>query len=366
VIELAGWAAALEPAAEDLALADAALADTVAVWTAGGGHAAAVEPLGPAGRFAALAHVLDFDDLHLPSTTHISAVCVPAALARGGGARAYLAGAGVMARLGVALGWAHYTRGWHATCTAGAPAAAVAAGVAFGLDAAGLLTAMALAVPAAGGVQAAFGTDAKPLQVGFAADAGVRAADLAAAGATADPRALDQWAALLGGSAAADLSGPAVPGGLAVKPFPCCYALQRPMQAARELRAALGGAVPDEVVVRTPRSAVQPLHHHAPRTGLEGKFSLEYGVAAALVDESIGFETFSDEAVRRSGLPRVRLEVAGDGDGLLSGTCELSAGGVTVERSGVDPDLAGKAAMCGASPVDWDSARALVEAGAGS
>ncbi|HJS95559.1 MAG TPA: hypothetical protein VJ741_14950, partial [Solirubrobacteraceae bacterium] len=54
------------------------------------------EQLPEAGRWAALAHVLDYDDLHMPSTTHISAVCVPAALAsegRGSGeaaARAYL------------------------------------------------------------------------------------------------------------------------------------------------------------------------------------------------------------------------------------------------------------------------------------
>ena len=61
---------------------------------------------------------------------------------------------------------------------------------------------MAHAVPAAGGVQRAFGTDAKSLQVGFAADAAVRAARLAAAGATADPVALDAWIALLGGDPA--------------------------------------------------------------------------------------------------------------------------------------------------------------------
>ena len=60
-------------------------------------------------------------------------VCVPTALALGAGARAYLAGAGVMARLGNALGWPHYSAGWHATCTAGAPAAAAGAAVALGL-----------------------------------------------------------------------------------------------------------------------------------------------------------------------------------------------------------------------------------------
>src|SRR5215217_3146743 len=168
---LAHWAAGFAPAAEDEAMAQRALVDTVAVALAARDDPVGrmLSPLGRAGRWAAFAHVLDFDDLHMPSTTHVSAVCVPVALATGGGARAYLAGAGVMARLGTALGWPHYARGWHATCTAGAPAAAVGAGVALGLDAGGIARAVALAVPAAGGVQRAFGTAAKSLQVGFAA-----------------------------------------------------------------------------------------------------------------------------------------------------------------------------------------------------
>src|SRR5436305_2075300 len=207
---LAGWACALKPTAEDLALAQTALIDTVAVACAARQDPLRdlLEPLTEPGRWAALAHVLDYDDLHLPSTAHISAVCVPAALAHGGGARAYLAGAGVMARLGTALGWAHYERGWHATTTAGAPAAAVAAGLSLGLDAERLAVALALAVPAAGGVQRAFGSDAKSLQVGFAVDAGLRAARLAAAGARADPAAVDAWLRLVGGDpSAVDSSG---------------------------------------------------------------------------------------------------------------------------------------------------------------
>src|SRR5215469_16137969 len=101
-ISLAQWAHDLEPAGDDLALADRSLADTVAVTLAARGHRVTkvIAGLSEAGRWAATGHVLDFDDLHMPSTTHISAVCVPTALATGGGARAYLAAAGVMARLG--------------------------------------------------------------------------------------------------------------------------------------------------------------------------------------------------------------------------------------------------------------------------
>src|SRR5258708_19010285 len=213
---LAQWAHDLDPPDQELALADRSLLDTMAVTLAARDYpvAGTAASVGEAGQWAAAAHVLDFDDLHMPSTTHISAVCVPAALATGGGARAYLAAAGVMARLGPALGWPHYSAGWHATCTAGAPASAAGAAVAMGLEPDQIATAIALAVPAAGGVQRAFGTDAKSLQVGFAVDAGLRAARLAAAGATADPSALDDWLRLVGGGhERPDLSRPPVPRG---------------------------------------------------------------------------------------------------------------------------------------------------------
>lgn len=287
---------------------------------------------GDATYWATAAHALDYDDLHLPSTAHISAVCVSAALAAGGGEAAYLAGAGVMARLGAALGWQHYSRGWHATCTAGAPAAAVAAGVAMGLDGARLATSIALALPAAGGVQRAFGTMAKPLQVGFAVAGGLRAARLAAAGASAEPAAVEEWMTLLGGDPAAiETGGPAIPGGLAVKLYPCCYALQRPIAALAGLE--IDAEAIESIQVETPAAALQPLNRHHPTTGLEGKFSLEYGVAAALIDRPVGFASFTDAAVQRPAARRLQRTVTvtgvGGGSGLLDGSfsARLSAGG---------------------------------------
>jgi 2-methylcitrate dehydratase PrpD len=384
---LAGWAAAAVPTRAELDLADDALLDTLSVMLAGarvGLHVGA-PVLGAAGCASALAHVLDFDDVHLPSTSHISAVCLPVALASGGDARAYLAGAGVMARLGTALGWGHYRAGWHTTCTAGAPAAAVTAAVARGLDARRIATAMALAVPAAGGVQRAFGTAAKSLQVGFAADAGVRAAELAALGASADPAAVDDWLELLGGSSAAldrSLAEPdIIPGGLAVKLYPCCYALQRPI-------AAVVGLLPvDAPRVRTvdvaaPASAFVPLVHARPATGLESKFSLEYATAATLLDGPPGLRSFTDGAVGRREaaalVERVRITETGPGEGLLDGDVSVTvtvddgtAVSATVSRPpGIPPteaELRRKVEDC-AGPLaaavlaaGWDSAWSLIE-----
>jgi len=354
-VTLAEWAAGLDPDPDDLDLAHRSLLDTVAVTLAARDHRvtrlAATLPEGA--RWAVAGHVLDFDDLHMPSTTHVSVVCVPTALATaepaaGGGARAYLAAAGVMARLGTALGWRHYSAGWHATCTAGAPAAAAGAAVALGLPAERIAAAMALAVPAAGGVQRAFGTDAKSLQVGFAVEAGIRAARLAAAGAQADPSALDVWLALVGGSAhswpsAVDPSGPAVPDGLAIKLYPCCYALQRPISALSELHA--DPAAVRRIVLRTPEATVVPLIHHRPQDGLQSKFSLEYAAAAALLDGYAGFGSFTDEAVRRdearrlTGLVETKLDPGGDWllDGELEAEVHMADGTVLRARQQYPP-----------------------------
>ncbi|WP_236792011.1 MmgE/PrpD family protein [Amycolatopsis sp. GM8] len=339
--ELARWATTLAPTDADRALARTALADTLAVTLAAEHEpiVAHTEGMPAALRWAAIGHALDFDDVHLPSTSHVSVVCASATLAAGGGEREFLAAAGVMARLGSALGWRHYERGWHATCTAGAPAAAVAAALASGLDADGVLRAMALALPAAGGLQRAFGTEAKPLQVGFAADAGVRAARLAAAGANADPSALDRWFALLGGEHELDLSGPAVPDGLAIKPFPCCYALQRPIGATRRCGPVPLGKI-GSIEVLVAESTLQPLIHDRPSTGAEGKFSLPYAIAATLVD---GFPTpasFTDSAVARPEigtlLDRLTVRASPGGKGVLAGATTVRIGltdGPPVERT---------------------------------
>ncbi|HEY6747058.1 MAG TPA: MmgE/PrpD family protein [Mycobacteriales bacterium] len=425
--DLAGWAAALEPSAEDLALAERSLADTVAVALAARDHplTALAAALDDGGRWAAAGHVLDFDDLHMTSTSHISVICVPAVLAVAGDAGAYLAGAGVMARLGDALGWPHYTAGWHPTGTVGALGAAAGAAVALGLDPDRIAVAMALAVPGAGGVQRAFGTDGKALQVGFAVDAGVRAARLAAAGAGADPTAVDAWFALVagrvpagsdrgaasaepgpgrpvepggpgsgrpagsggqedpGGTGALDLSGPAVPGGLAIKLYPCCYALQRPISALASVRDRVDPATVTRIVLRTPESTVAPLIHHRPETGLQAKFSLEYAAATALLDPYPGFEAFGDAAVRRPAarelMASVRTVLEPGGDWLLAGaltaTVETATGTVEVteqyppgspQRPPTADDLRAKIADCTAGlsldPITWATAAEVLRA----
>lgn len=332
-LTLGAWAAGHEPQVHDEDVARGALIDTVCVALAAREHriAALAKPLGVPGQWAAMAHALDYDDLHLPSTSHISAVCVPLALAYGGGSRAYLAGAGTMARIGAMLGWRHYDAGWHATATAGVFGAAATAAVSLGLDSEATAAAIAISVAAAGGVQRAFGSDAKPLQVGMAAQAGAQAAELASLGARPDLTALDTWLQLVQATTAElEDRASSIPGGLAVKIFPCCYALQRPIFVIREILGA-HRLTPDQIAaieVRAAQSTVKPLIHHRPLTGAQGKFSLEYGVAAAILDDFPGQWSFTDPAVSRDDaqqlLRRVQFVPRGTGEGLLDGDCEVA------------------------------------------
>ena len=350
---LAEWAVGYAPTEADRALADAALRDTLAV-----AHAARDHPLVriAGGHEAVAAHVLDYDDLHLPSTTHISRGVRPGGTS-GGRGRAGVPGrggcdgaAGHDSRAGP-----HYTRGWHATCTAGRARGGGRGGAA---RAARTRSAWRprwrsrCRPPAA--CSARSGRTRRRCRSASPSTPGVRAADLAAAGATrrsgrARPVA---GAARRRGQLRGAAARPAAGGeGLPV--------LLRAAAADRRrarVRAAAGRADPGAHA----GEQLTPLIHARPRTGLEGKFSLEYGIAAALLDDRAGLRRLQRRGVARPEaralMERIEVELEPGGDGLLAGTFAIG----DVERA--DPpasDEATKLALCGAEHLagtTWDDA----------
>ena len=282
------------------------------------------------------AHALDFDDVSLPMRGHPSAPLLPAVLALGEAAgssgrdllTAFALGFEVEAKLGRAIGGAHYALGWHATSTLGALGAAAACARLLRLDAGRAQTALGIAASLASGLQQNFGSMTKPLHAGWAARSGVVAAQLAARGLTAGAEAIEGPSGFLrarSGGAGPDLAPfealgqpfEIVSPGVGVKLYPCCYATHRAVDAVLELRAAHGiepvGVA--RVRVEVNRGGLMPLRAEPSATGLEAKFSLEYCLAAALLDGRLGLSSFADEAVRRPAVSELMAKVkAGEGE----------------------------------------------------
>jgi 2-methylcitrate dehydratase PrpD len=63
----------------------------------------------------------------------------------------------------------------------------------------------------------------------------------------------------------------------------------------------------ESIYIRTSYGTLSPLLRRLPENGVEGKFSMEYVIAAALEDNEIRLSTFTDEAVCR---PRLRKVMA--------------------------------------------------------
>ncbi|QHJ01300.1 MmgE/PrpD family protein [Xylophilus rhododendri] len=265
-------------------------------------------------------HVLDYDDVTPPLRGHPSIVLWPAllALAESRGlpaarlAPAFAVGMEVICKLARGIAVEHYARGWHSTASIGALGAAVACGHLLGLDAVRIGHAIGLAVAQAAGTRENVGTEAKSFQAGHANAAGVRAACLAEAGFEAGPHALDgphgyvalyahgeDAAGMLAdiGCAPLELSR----AGLDVKQYPMCYATHRALDGLLALREqhGIGLAEVAWMQVRTSRGALVPLVHPHPRSGLEGKFSMQYAMAAGLADGAVRLTSFTDAAVQR-------------------------------------------------------------------
>lgn len=261
---------------------------------------------------AVAGHAWDLDDWEEPGNTHPTVVILPACLAaaqvvRASGAdllAAYAVGFETIARLGEAVSLDHYARGFHSTATLGAIGAAASVARLLRLRAEQAAHALALAASQASGYTVQFGSNAKPVQAGFAARAGLEAALMARAGVTAQPCVIEDARGFAGlmGRAGIPLRPLGVPWaleqyGVLLKPWPCCGYTHRLMTAALELRPRVAGRLREITEIR----ASQPDFHYAilpfnrPTTREEALFSAPACIAQALV---AGGLTLADSEAR--------------------------------------------------------------------
>lgn len=293
-----------------------------------------------------LAHSLDFDDTHLPSVLHPSSSVVPAALAvaqevRSDGdalIRAVAAGIEVCVRLGM-VGYdpglhtsLFFEHGQHATSICGALGAAVAAAALYGMEPEGIAHAMAVAASMASGLIEAnrTGGTVKRVHCGWAAHAGVSAAQLVRFGITGPLTVLEGRFGFFRAWLHRDVSTTDVLGelgttweipGILFKPYPANHFTHAGADAALRLRSRglrpemvadirLGVAAPTVPTIGEPADAKQ-----APETGYQAQFSGPYVVAAALLGGSglgLGIADFTDQIVgeprRRELMRKIRVE----------------------------------------------------------
>lgn len=282
------------------------------------------------------AHGEDFDNTYEGCPVHSGAVVVPAVLAlaqeRGiPGARAFVAmaaGIEIMCRMGLIAGTRVHKAGYHPTAVIGAMGAAAAAGVALGLDRAGLVNAFGLAGSMASGIieYLADGSWTKRMHAGWAAQAGIRAARMAGAGFRGPATVFEGTHGFyfaFAHDAAPDFS-PLVEGlgqtweagRLSFKPYACGTMCQPYIDCA--VRLAASGVRAGDVDAITCKVGEGTVHRlwapldlkRSPPSAYGGKFSGPYCVAVGFLDGDAGLAQFTEARVRDAAVLALAAKVS--------------------------------------------------------
>jgi len=186
--------------------------------------------------------------------------------------------------------------------------------------------ALGIAASLAGGLRENFGTMTKPLHAGNAARNGTQAALLAKRGFTSSERWLTADFGFARAFGANDIGLDAelsalgkqfsiISPGIWLKYYPACGGNHSPIEAALKLRKQYTFKPEDVVEVDCAVAPFLPqmLIHHHPRTGLEGKFSLEFAVSVSLIDGQALMPQFTNERVNapdiQAFLPKIKYHV---------------------------------------------------------
>jgi len=259
-----------------------------------------------------MGHALDFDNCWYP-LNHPTSPTLPAILAYaehyGTSGRdcvtALVAAFEVQARLRLASTGLHTGRGFHKPGTTGLMGA-VAAGIKLlDLDEHQALMAFGLAGSRLGSLSLNTGTMTKATHSGNAARMGLESALLASRGFTAAPDifgAQGYFDTLLGDEQepellVRDFADPLwmVNPGVGFKKYPSNYFTHRPIDAALAIRSRPEFEIEDVVAVTIRFPDLHYVDRPQPSSGLDGKFSLQYTTALALLDGAVSIDSFTND-----------------------------------------------------------------------
>jgi 2-methylcitrate dehydratase PrpD len=300
-------------------------------------------------------HALDYDDVHLLMPGHPTVPVVPALLAlaeyQGRDGKDFLtamvAGIEAECRVGTMMNQSHYGAGWHATGTVGTFGATAAAAKLLGLDAEGCANAMGIGGTQAAGLRSMFGTMCKPFHAGKAAVNGLSSALLSQRGfesrndvlecsqgfADTQTENYDPAAALDG------LGEKFHTPDVLFKYHAACYGTHATIEAASALKRD-NNIDPDNVAsidVHVRGDNLRICNILNPATGLEGKFSLRFTAAMALLGENTGvIANYNEQKVQDPEIVAVRDKIsvhANDDLGLAEADVVISMKDGTVHQT---------------------------------
>src|SRR3954471_2506326 len=305
------------------------------------GHARTLDAGGAAFVNGTAAHGEDFDDTFEGGPVHAGAVIVPAVLAvaerdRLSGldaVRAISIGVELMCRASLVAPRLIHKAGFHPTAVLGTLAAAAAVSTLLNLPRNQFVHALGIAGSMASGIieYLAEGAWTKRMHPGWAAQSGIRAADLARAGFIG-PRTVFEgthglyfgfahttegdWGKLL-----EDFGGRWIASTLAFKPYACGTMTQPYVDCARRLAKGIDLENIEEVVCEAAEGTVHRLWEplagkRQPPNAYAAKFSQPYCIAAGFVLGHAGLEAFTEDRVRdprlRALAAKVRYEIDPD------------------------------------------------------
>lgn len=287
-------------------------------------HVTSVDRAGLVNGIAA--HVLDFDDTHLPTVYHptapLMASVVPMAESLDAtGAeflQAWIVGLEAGLRVANALGRAHYDLGWHITSTAGYLAAALGCARLLGLDFERTRHALGIAATQSSGHRQQFGAMTKSLHAGVAGSGGILAALLAQHNYTADHDSVHGRRGFLA-VMSSDPHPTALSEGLGeewillqncLKPYASGVVTHPLIDAGRQLRGSgLAVDMIEDIHLSVHPLVVELTNIEEPVNGLESKFSVRHCFAVGFLDDAAGPEQFSDDRARAADVIDVRNKI---------------------------------------------------------
>ncbi len=266
-----------------------------------------------------LAHALDYDDISWNFYGHPSVTIVPAILSLGEALgssgkdiiSAYLVGLEVEGKLGQCLNPDVYSKGWHTTSVVGTLGAAAACAKLLKLHPGEVQSALGIASSEACGLMQNFGTMTKPLHAGLAAKNGVIAAKLAKQGITASRDIIEAdmgFCRVFSGNNKYSLKAmeerlgtpfEAISPGIVFKQYPSCGGTHPAIDAILFLRKE-HSILPehiDRIECGMDVRRREVLFYEHPQNALQGKFSIQFSLAVAMLEGRVGLKQVTDEKV---------------------------------------------------------------------